>query len=134
MNRTTNRPVVYLTALAMLLALGVAHTSNAAPLLYRSVEMSNARNLQECGGQARKILRALAERDNKLSVHPNNDTFASTSQSTVSLECLFVGDNGHRRDQYIIYIAIASTHKEEAHNLLETLRRHIRDYTRTDDR
>jgi hypothetical protein len=127
--------MVYLTALMMLLlTLGVARASDAGPFLRTSVEMSNARSTKECGGQIRKILSNLAQRDDRLTVSRNNDTIAATKESTVGLECIFVGPNERRQDQWIIYIAIASTNKEEVDNLLGALRKQIRDYTRFDDR
>jgi hypothetical protein len=132
MEATTNRRMVYLTAFITLLTLGVASASEAGPYLFTSIEMSNARSTPECGGQIKKILRNLAQHDKRLTVSPNNDTLGVTRDSTVGLECIFVGKNERRQDQWIVYISIASTNREESDNLLKALRKQIRDYTRID--
>jgi hypothetical protein len=134
MKPTANRRMVYLTAFITLLTLGAASASEAGPYLRTSSEMSNARSTPECEGQIRKILRNLARHDNRLTVLPNNDTLGVTKDSTVGLECISVGPNERRQDQWIIYISIASTNREESDNLLTALRKQIRDYTRFDDR
>jgi hypothetical protein len=103
MRPKANRRIVYLTAFVSLLILCAASASEAGPILRRSIEMSNARSQPECGGQVAKILKNLSEQGNQLTVSKNNDSLATTQESTVGLECILVGRTQDRQEQWIIY-------------------------------
>lgn len=122
---------VMLVVLSFGVTFGVARPTWGGPYLLRSIEMSPATSQKECGGQVVRVLRNL-QKEGRLSVDKNNASLAVTNDSTVHVDCIFVGRNEQGRNQWIVYIAIASTNGPESENLLKLLRSKFRDIVRID--
>ena len=108
-----------------------ASSTWAGPYLLTSVEMSIARSTKECGGHATKALRSL-QKKRMLQVDNKNKLLGWTKDSTMGVQCIFVGKNEHRRDQWIFQISIASTNLKESKKLLKMLRKELRRTVRID--
>ena len=56
-----------------------------------------------------------------LQVDKKDKFLGVTKNSTVGVDCVFVGQNEQRRDQWIFYVAIASTNWAESGRLMDSL-------------
>jgi hypothetical protein len=125
----TLRVIVALACASVLAAVAPAW---AGPYLRTSIEISKAATSQkDCGGQIRKVLLTL-QKERHLTVSRDNDSLATTNDSTVGVECIFVGPNEQKRNQWIFYIAIASTNGQESANLMRLLRKKFSEIERID--
>ena len=131
MTPRSNWRMLSLTVLVAVAVVGVARVSDAGPYLFTSTELSKATSQKECGGHVVKVLRSL-EQEKRLTVAKDNDRLATTRDSTVHVDCIFVGPNEQRRNQWIFYIAIASTNRDEAQGLLKMLRTKFNQIVRID--
>ena len=123
--------LVLLVALGCVLALAVTSTAWAGPYLRVSTELSPARSTAECRAQAAKALGNLQKRK-QLLVDQKNPRLGGTRDSTAYVECIFVGKNEQRRDQWIFHISIASTNGQESAQLLKLLREELGSFVRID--
>lgn len=67
-----------------------------------------------------------------LKLADNDPRLGYTEASTVYVQCIFVGPNENRRDQWIFYISIASTSSRESAQLLRALRQELGEIVRID--
>ena len=124
-------PQLLLFSFVGIMALGAARTAEAGPYLWRSIELSHATSQKECGGQVTKVLRDL-EKEKRLTVAKDDDNLGTTTDSTVYVDCILVGPNEQHRPQWIFYIAIASTNRDESQGLLKLLRERFNKFVRID--
>ena len=106
-------------------------TTWAGPYLRTSNEMSIARSTKECGSHAAKALVNL-QKNRHLRVDRNNKLLGGTKDSTLYVECIFVGKNEQRRNQWIFHISIASTNWDKSGKLLKLLRSELGKFVRID--
>jgi hypothetical protein len=120
-----------LAPLTLAMLLGFASMAWAGPYLRTSAELSVARSTKECNQHAAKTLSDL-RREGRLRVSEDNPRLGSTRDTTASVNCVFVGKNESKRDQWIFYISIASTNKEESIQILKLLRDRLGRWERID--
>lgn len=125
------RSSAMLAPLTLAMLLGFASTAWAGPYLRRSIELSVARSTKECGQHAAKTLSDL-HREGRLRVPEDNPRLGYTRDTTAYVECIFVGKNESKRDQWIFYISIASTNEEESIQILKLLRDRLGRWVRID--
>ena len=118
-----------MVALTLAISLGVARRAVASPSLSHSVEYSNATLTKECGQQAVSVLKRL-KTEGQFSRHDGE--YAATKDSTVSIDCIFVGRSDQRAKQWIFYIVVASNNKQEGREIMELLRTRLKGIVRID--
>lgn len=114
-----------------LLILFLGSPAWAGPYLRTSTELSIARSTKECGGQAAKTMSDL-RKEGRLQVPGNNPRLGYTRDTTAYVECIYVGKNERKRDQWIFYISIASTNEKESIAILNLLRDRLGRWVRID--
>jgi hypothetical protein len=114
-----------------LAGLGAVRIAWAGPYLFRAIEMAPASSQKECEGHVVRIL-GNAQKEGRLSVDKENPRLAWTPASTVHVDCIFVGQNEQRRDQWIFYIAVASTDRQDSDSLMDMLRTRFSKLVRID--
>lgn len=124
----TFRVIVALACASILAAVAPAW---AGPYLRTSIELSKATSQKDCGGQIHRVLQTL-QKERHLTVSRDNDSLATTNASTVGVDCIFVGPNEQKRNQWIFYIAIASTDGPESANLMRLLKKKFSEIVRID--
>jgi hypothetical protein len=122
-----------ITALALGLTLIACSPAWAGPYLLRSAESSIAGSTRECGQLSAKALSRLAENGALKVDSEKNKYLGWTKDSTVYVDCIFVGKNEARRDQWIYYVSIASSDERESKSLHEQMRREIGRTVRIDE-
>jgi hypothetical protein len=118
-----------MVALTFAIPLGVTRPALASPALRRSVEYSNATSTKECGQQVVSVLGRL-KTEGQFRTH--NGEYAATKDSTVSINCIFVGRSDQRAKQWIFNIVVASNDAQEGREIMELLRTRLRGIVRID--
>jgi hypothetical protein len=116
-------------ALTLAISLGVICPAVASPALSRSTEYSNATSTKECGQQAAGVLKRL-KAEGKFSTHDGE--YAASKDSTVAIDCIFVGRSDQRAKQWIFYIVVASDNRAEGREIMELLRARLKGIVRID--
>lgn len=128
---TPRRSSAVLAPLALALFLGFGSTAWAGPYLRVSTELSVARSTKECGQQAAKTLSDL-RREGRLRVAEDNPRLGYTRDTTAYVQCIYVGKNERKRDQWIFYLSVASTNQKESVQILNLLRDRLGRWVRID--
>lgn len=113
-----------IVAVCVVGALCIARPSWAGPHLTMIAEFSSAQSQRECGSQVGHVLRRM-EREKRLD-GVRDDGLAWTRESTIYIECIFVGQTEARRNQWIFQVAIASTDEAEFKRLLSQIRTELK--------
>jgi hypothetical protein len=103
----------------------------SGPYLFRTIEMSNATSQKECEGLIVRVLGGM-QKERRLTVDANNRRLGVTRASTLHVDCIFVGPNERKQNQWIYYVAIASTNRQESQDLLKLIRRRFSEIVRID--
>lgn len=103
----------------------------SGPYLFRTIEMSNASSQKECEGWVVRVLDRM-QKERRLRVDAGNSRLGFTRDSTLHVDCIFVGRNEQKRNQWIYYVAIASTSKQESLDLLALIRKRFAEIVRID--
>lgn len=114
--------VVFVLGLTMLSSLAWA-----GPYLHVMIEYSKARSQAECQSFAAKAVYSVAK-SGHMKVDQNNNRLGWTRNTTVYVDCIFVGKNEQNRNQWIYYISASSTNlkvSERLRSLLQTALRNI---------
>ena len=106
--------------IAIAVAVLFALPANAAPYLHTGTEYSKARSQKECENFAAKAAHTLAQRGH-MKVDQRNRRLGWTSDTTIYVDCIFVGLNAQKRNQWIYYISSASTKLNDANKLRSAL-------------
>lgn len=119
-HRTACRMLLVVLGVAVILS--VANPTLGGPYLLNWIEMSPAAGSQGgCNGQVVSVLRNLQKEERRLSVQGRHGRRAMTENSTMVVDCIFVG-----RNQWIFYISIASTDSPELKHLEKLLQEKFR--------
>lgn len=119
------------TLLILTLGLAFAGSAWAGPYLHRAVDYSNANSQAECVSLAGSAMARLAS-GGDLKVEPKNPRLGWTKDTTLFVDCLFVGRTEQRPNQWIYYVSTASTNLEESNRLRALVLDRLSKITRID--
>jgi hypothetical protein len=95
----------------------------AGPYLHRVIEFSKARSQAECESFATKAMQSVAQ-SSSMQVKMR---LGWTKDTTIYVDCIYVGKNEQKRDQWIYYISASSTNLNDS----EQLRKRVQSTLRT---
>ncbi len=97
----------------------------AGPYLHVTTEYSKARSQGECQSFAAKAVYSVAK-SSPMKVDQKNNRLGWTSATTIYVDCIFVGKNAQKRNQWIYYISAASTNLKDSEQLRKRLQSTLR--------
>jgi hypothetical protein len=116
---------IRVAVLLSIVTVGIVSIASAGPYLFIRIEPAGTAGSQKwCEAKAARLVSQL-QQENSLSVAAKGDRGGFTRESTLSIECIFVGKNTQGERQWNFYIAIASTNEQESKLLLNRIRHRL---------
>jgi hypothetical protein len=121
MNLTSRRYRLRVGIVFRFVLAGIVPVAWAGPYLLVTEEPSSAVSKSECVDRVVEAL-SLLQKQGLLKVDGTNNHLGVTNDSTLNVDCVFIGKDKQGSQRWMFYTAIASTNEQESKDLMDRAR------------